>query len=81
MAKDSYGKIKRCLGRDLVNSLLSSPITHAVNIVGNTTFNTLRIAEYAIAAGINKVPGMGGPDGVAFSEVMTRINLWELVLD
>ena len=26
-----------------------------------------------IAAGINKVPGLGGPDGVAFSEVMTMI--------
>ena len=48
MAKDSYGKKLRDAWAEIwVNSLLSSPITHAVNIVGNTTFNTLRIAEYA----------------------------------
>ena len=74
MAKDSYGKKLRDAWAEIwVNSLLSSPITHAVNMIGNTTFNTLRIAEYAIAAGINKVPGMSGPDGVAFSEVMAMI--------
>ena len=74
MAKDSYGKKLRDAWAEIwVNSLLSSPITHAVNMVGNVTFNTLRIAEYAIAAGINKVPGLSSPDGVAFSEVMTMI--------
>ena len=74
MVKDSYGKKLRDAWAEVwVNSMLSSPITHAVNVVGNTTFNTLRIAEYAIAAGINKVPGMSGPDGVAFSEVMQMI--------
>ena len=74
MAQASYGKKLRDAWAEIwVNSLLSSPITHAVNIVGNTTFNTLRIAEYAIAAGINKVPGLGGPDGIAFSEVMAMV--------
>jgi hypothetical protein len=74
MVKDSAGrKLRDAWAEIWVNSLLSSPITHAVNMVGNTTFNTLRVAEYAIAAGINKVPGMKSPEGVTFSEVWGMI--------
>ena len=75
MVKDSYGKKLRDAWAEIwVNSLLSSPITHAVNVAGNTAFNVLRISEYAIAAGINKVPGLSGPDGVTFKQVMQMIS-------
>jgi len=56
-----------------VNTRLMSPITHAVNIVGNVSFNALRIFEYGIAAGINKVPGISSKDGVMFSEVWAML--------
>ena len=56
-----------------VNSLLSSPITHVVNNVANVGFNVLRIGEQAIAAGINKIPGLSKPDGVQFNEVLAQI--------
>ena len=50
-----------------------SPITHTVNIAGNITFNTLRVVEYGVAAGINKIPGMSSADGVMFNEVWAMI--------
>ena len=56
-----------------INTRLMSPITHTVNIAGNITFNTLRVVEYGVAAGINKVPGMSSADGVMFNEVWAMI--------
>ena len=56
-----------------INTRLMSPITHTVNIAGNITFNTLRIAEYGIAAGLNKIPGLSSADGVMFNEVFAMI--------
>jgi hypothetical protein len=73
-AKDSYSKKLRDAWAEIwVNSKLASPITHVVNIAGNFTFNTLRVAEYGIAAGFNKIPGLGGPDGIQFNEVFQMI--------
>ena len=56
-----------------VNSLLSSPITHFVNISANFGFNVLRIGEQGIAATLNKIPGLSSPDGVQFNEVLAQI--------
>lgn len=56
-----------------INTRLMSPITHTVNIVGNITFNTLRVVEYGIAAGINKIPGLRSAEGVMFNEVWSMI--------
>ena len=68
--KETWGKKLGDVWAEVwVNTRLMSPITHTVNIVGNTTFNALRIVEYGIAAGINKVPGLSHRDGVMFSEV------------
>tara|TARA_R110002020_G_scaffold18119_6_gene63846 strand:+ start:1625 stop:4555 length:2931 start_codon:yes stop_codon:yes gene_type:complete len=38
-----------------VNSLLSSPVTHAVNIVGNTVFGFMQVPERALAGVIGSV--------------------------
>jgi len=56
-----------------VNSLLSSPITHVVNNVANFGFNVLRVGEQAVAASINKIPGLSAKDGVQFNEVLATI--------
>ena len=73
-AKDSYAtKIRDAWAEVWVNSKLASPITHIVNIVGNTTFNTLRVAEYGIAATFNKIPGLSSKEGIMFNEVWQMI--------
>ena len=56
-----------------INTRLMSPITHTVNVVGNLSFNALKIVEYGIAAGINKIPGLSHRDGVMFNEVWAMI--------
>tara|TARA_S200002703_G_scaffold67759_1_gene58889 strand:- start:1532 stop:4399 length:2868 start_codon:yes stop_codon:yes gene_type:complete len=72
--KDSYSKkLRDAWAEAWVMTRLMSPITHTVNIVGNTSFNALRIAEYGIAAGINKLPIVGSKEGVHFNEVWAMI--------
>lgn len=51
-----------------INSRLSSPITHIVNVVGNTGFMAMRTIELFGAAALNKVPGLRSRDGVMFNE-------------
>lgn len=73
-AKDTFSKkIRDAWAEVWVNSRLASPITHAVNMAGNFTFNTLRIAEYGIAAGLNKIPGLSSKEGIMFNEVFQMI--------
>lgn len=73
-AKDSFStKLRDAWAEVWVMSKLSSPITHAINTVGTLSFNVLRVAEYAAAAGLNKVPGIGSKDGVMFNEVFNMI--------
>ncbi len=38
-----------------INSILSNPVTHSVNIAGNASFMMLRTAETALAAGIGRL--------------------------
>lgn len=73
-AKDGIvTKLRDAWAEVWINTRLASPITHTVNIAGNITFNTLRIAEYGIAAGLNKIPGLSSADGVMFNEVFAMI--------
>ena len=73
-AKDSFmTKLGDAWSEIYVNSLLSSPLTHVVNITASVGFQTLRVAEYGIAASINKIPGFGSADGVQFNEVWNMI--------
>jgi hypothetical protein len=51
--------------------LLTSPVTHAANIIGNTTFAALRIPIDAVAAGIGLV--RGGADHVTAMEPIGRM--------
>ena len=59
-----------------INSLLSGPQTHAVNILSNTLTSLAQIPEHAVAAGIGAVrkalPGQAETDRVLFSELGTR---------
>ena len=72
--EDSMGKKIRDAWAELwVNSLLSNPLTHVVNVSANFGFKTLKVAEYAIAATYNKIPGLGGPDGVMFNEIFDMV--------
>lgn len=73
-AKDTFGKKMRDAWAEIwVNSKLASPITHVVNMAGNFTFNTLRVAEYGIAATLNKIPGLSSKEGIMFNEVFQMI--------
>ncbi|WP_203309613.1 hypothetical protein [Sphingomonas beigongshangi] len=59
-----------------INSLLSGPQTHAVNILSNTLTSLAQLPEHAVAAGIGAVrkalPGQAETDRVLFSELGTR---------
>lgn len=53
-----------------INSILSLPVTHAVNILGNTSFQAQRILETFVASGIGTVRSSitGNMDRVRFKE-------------
>lgn len=59
-----------------INSLLSGPQTHAVNILSNTLTSLAQLPEHAVAAGIGAVrkalPGQAETDRVLFSELGPR---------
>ena len=74
LARDSFGKRLVDAWQELwMNSLLSSPYTHMKNIIGNTVFNTLRIAEYGIAAGFNKLTGNTDANSIQMNEVLEMV--------
>lgn len=58
-----------------VNSLLSSPITHVVNTVGNATFMGVKIMETAVAGAIGKARSAitGNADRAYVSEAMAQL--------
>jgi hypothetical protein len=59
-----------------INSILTHPATHAVNIAGNTIFMMTRIAETAVASGIGKVRSAvtGTSDRVRIREALIRLD-------
>lgn len=55
-----------------INGLLSSPVTHAKNIVGNAAFGAYQIPERVIASGIGKARNFlfsGGEDAIQLNEI------------
>lgn len=59
-----------------INSILTSPVTHMVNIVGNTSFMMMRTLETAVASGIGKgrtALGIGGPERVRARESLAQL--------
>lgn len=58
-----------------VNSLLSSPVTHVVNMVGNTSFMMTKVAETAVAGAIGRARSAvtGNPDRVYAVESIAQI--------
>jgi hypothetical protein len=59
-----------------INSILTHPATHAVNIAGNAIFMMTRIAETAVASGIGKVRSAvtGTSDRVRVREALIRLD-------
>jgi len=59
-----------------VNSLLSAPPTHIVNVMGNATFMATKVLETAVAGGIGRVRSAitGNADRVYASEALAQIN-------
>jgi len=56
-----------------INSILSAPTTHMVNIFGNTSFAMMRTLETQLAAGIGKVRFWGDPDRVRAREALAQL--------
>ena len=58
-----------------INSILTSPVTHMVNIAGNTSFMMLRSLETAVASGIGKVRSgiTGNADRVRAREALAQL--------
>ena len=58
-----------------VNSLLSSPVTHVVNVAGNASFMGVKIMETAVAGAIGKARSAitGNADRVYVSEAMAQL--------
>jgi len=59
-----------------INSILTSPVTHLVNIAGNATYGQLRNLETFLAAGIGKArtaAGIGGKDRVRAREGLAQL--------
>jgi hypothetical protein len=55
-----------------INGLLSSPVTHAKNIVGNAAFGAYQIPERVIASGIGKTRNFlfsGGEEAIQLNEI------------
>jgi len=58
-----------------INSLLSNPVTHIANILGNTSFMLDRIAESMVAGGIGNIRSAltGSTDRVYFREAIGEL--------
>lgn len=59
-----------------INSILTSPVTHLVNIAGNATYGQLRNLETFLAAGIGKLrtsAGIGSKDRVRAREGLAQL--------
>jgi hypothetical protein len=58
-----------------INGLLSSPVTHAKNIVGNAAFGAYQLPERVIASGIGKARNFvfrGGEEAIQLNEIYAQ---------
>jgi len=64
------------LSESFINAILSHPVTHMVNVAGNTGFNILRGAEEAAAAthGLVRSAVTGNKDRVYFREALIQLD-------
>ena len=72
-AKSKFTRIFDIFNFHYINGLLSNLSTQAVNLTGTGTMTLLRTSEKYLAAGFNKLPGVGanvqaGEIGVTFTE-------------
>lgn len=75
-AKDGFiNKSMDVLTEVYINSLLSAPATHMVNVVGNSAFMATKIVETGLAGGIGKIRSMitGNQDRARFGEAWAQI--------
>jgi len=58
-----------------VNSLLSAPVTHVINVMGNTVFGFMKVLETGMAGGIGAARSSitGNADRVYVAEAMAQI--------
>lgn len=63
------------MGEVYINSLLSSPTTHVVNVLGNSSFMGTRILETAVAGGIGRIRSAitGNTDRVYAREAVAQL--------
>jgi len=72
-AKSKFSRVFDIFNFHYINGLLSNVSTQAVNLTGTGTMTLLRASEKYLAAGFNKLPGVGanvqaGEIGVTFTE-------------
>lgn len=82
--KTLSGTLKSIWMTTWYNGMLSSPITHAKNIVGNLMFGLWQIPEAAVASGIGKVRNkfFGGEAAIQANEIHAQaFGLFQGILD
>ena len=70
--KTISGRLRDVWYSTWINGLLSSPVTHAKNVVGNAAFGAYQIPERLIASGIGKGRNFlfnGGEDAIQLNEI------------
>ena len=73
--KGMLGRVTDIVMTTWINGILSSPITHAKNIAGNTFFGAYQIPERLVASGIGKVRNLlfpGGETGIQLNEIQAH---------
>lgn len=73
--KGMYERTKDMWFSTWINGLLSSPISHAKNIAGNTFFGAYSIPENLLASGIGKTRNFffkGGEEAIQLNEIQAR---------
>jgi hypothetical protein len=76
MVKQSFlAKSMDVMAEVWVNSLLSAPVTHVVNVMGNTVFGFMKVLETGMAGGIGAARSAitGNADRVYFGEALAQI--------
>ena len=73
--KGVAGRVTDIVMTTWINGILSSPITHAKNIAGNTFFGAYQIPERLVASGIGKVRNVlfpSGETGIKLNEIQAH---------
>jgi len=75
-SKGAWAKSRDVILQVWINGLLSSPVTHAKNMLGNTMANAMAVPERFAAAGVGSIRRAitGADDGVRASEAMGQLN-------